>query len=71
MHPNSMMFIHGIDNNILNYGASFLRVYQEEYKMKELYQDIIILVWNQTKKNEKRWCNFLRQYIFLNSPLSF
>ena len=50
MHPNSMMFIHGIDNNILNYGASFLRVYQEEYKMKELYQDIIILVWNQKKK---------------------
>ena len=30
--PDSMIFIHGTDNNLLNYGAKFLKVYQEEYK---------------------------------------
>ena len=38
-YPDSMMFIHGIDNNILNSGAHFSRVYQEESKMWDLYQD--------------------------------
>ena len=31
--PNSMMFVHGIDNNILNSGAFVSRVYQEVSKM--------------------------------------
>ena len=45
------MFINDIDNNILNYGVSFLGVYQEKYEKRELYQDInIYLGWNQTKK---------------------
>ena len=34
-----MIFIHGIDNNILNSGARFLRVYQEESKMRALPRD--------------------------------
>ena len=29
----------GIDNNILNYGTRFLRVYQEESKMWDLQQE--------------------------------
>ena len=46
-----MIFIHVIENNILNYGALVLRVYQEESKMRELYQEITIFGgWNQTKK---------------------
>ena len=35
-YPDPLMFIHGIDNNILNYGAMFLRLYQEEYKIREI-----------------------------------
>ena len=27
-----MIFIHGMDNNILNYGAKVLKVYQENLK---------------------------------------
>ena len=36
IHPGSMIFIHGIDNNILNYGAIFYRIYQEESKIQEI-----------------------------------
>ena len=36
-----MMFIHDIDNNILNYGAKFLSVYQDEFERLDIYQDNI------------------------------
>ena len=36
IRPDSMIFIHGIDNNILNSGALVLRVYQEGYKIWDL-----------------------------------
>ena len=33
MRPDSMMFIHDMDNNKLNSDRRFLRVYQEESQM--------------------------------------
>ena len=42
------MFIHDIDNNILNSDASFLSVYQDESEKWELYQEINIF-WVGTK----------------------
>ena len=49
--PDSTMFIHGIDNNILNSGARFLRVYQEEYKMFALHEEINIFLGRNQNKN--------------------
>ena len=52
-----MMFIYGIDNNILNYGTRILRVYQEKYKITELYQKMIFLGGNQTEKTDESAVN--------------
>ena len=35
-----MMFIHGIDDNLLNSCALVFRVYEQESKMQNLWQDI-------------------------------
>ena len=50
-----MMFIHGIGNNILNYGTSISMLYQEESKIWEIYREIniYILGGNQTAKTDK------------------
>ena len=67
-----MVFIHDIDNNILNYGTRFSRVYQEESEIWELYQEIIVFGLEPNKKMAKRRCTFLRQYFdFYNIPLHF
>ena len=33
IRPEPMLFIHSIDHNMINYDATFSRVYQEESKM--------------------------------------
>ena len=48
-----MIFIYGIDNNILNNDTRILRVYQEKYKVRDLYQDIISF-WVGTKQKKLR-----------------
>ena len=61
---DSMIFIHSIYNNIINSGARFLRLYQEESKMGYLYQGINVLGGrNQTQKLTKLRCTFLHQYL--------
>ena len=56
--PVSMMFIHDIDNNILNSGVRFLRVYQDEYEMWEIYQEInMFWVGSKPKKTDKTVVN--------------
>ena len=64
-----MMFIHIIYNNILNYGAIFSRVYQEESKMHELYQEVF-LGQNQTKQTDKMVVHvYPSALVFLIVPL--
>ena len=45
----SMMFIHDIDNNILNSGGRFLRVYQDEYEIWGLYNEVVFYEFEQIK----------------------
>ena len=68
--PDWMIFMYGIYNNILNHGTSILRVYQEDSRMWELYQEFFGVRTKQSKMAKLR-CMFSHKYIFLNSPLHF
>ena len=62
IHPLSMLFIHDIDNNILNYGARFLSVYQDESEKWDIYLEINIHAWVATKQNPPPFRNCGTRY---------
>ena len=72
MRPDSIMFIYGIDNNILNCGTRILSVNQEIYKILDLYQKMISF-WVRTKQEKlmKLRCKFIHSFFFFNRSLHF
>ena len=46
-----MTLLHDIKNNTIIYYISYSDVYQYESENEDLYQEIICLDWNQTKRN--------------------